>query len=61
MSSDQGGSGSGPNRTVFRPSPLQGARQGGDTPPPQEAAPQPAPQPVRAQQSIGWTVLPLVT
>jgi type IV/VI secretion system ImpK/VasF family protein len=48
MSSDQGGSGSGPNRTVFRPSPLQGAKQGGETPPQQpEAAPQPPPAPVR--------------
>ena len=37
MSSDQGGSGSGPNRTVFRPSPLQGLGQ--------EAAPAPPPPP----------------
>src|ERR1700760_2797956 len=46
MSSDQEGGSGGPNRTVFRPSPLQGAKQGGEAPP-QSAAPQPAPQPVR--------------
>jgi type VI secretion system protein ImpK len=54
MSSDQNGGSGGPNRTVFRPSPLQGARQGGDGPPqqpqagaPQAAAPQPTAAPVR--------------
>ena len=35
MSSDQqgGGSATGPNRTVFRPSPLQGAKQGSEPEP----------------------------
>ena len=50
MSSDQGGEGgSGPNRTVFRPSPLQGLNQGGapgpgDTPPPAAQPARPRPQ-----------------
>ncbi|HEY4031372.1 MAG TPA: type IVB secretion system protein IcmH/DotU [Caulobacteraceae bacterium] len=48
MSSDQNGGSGGPNRTVFRPSPLQGAKQGGEAPPqqPQGGAPQAA-APVR--------------
>jgi len=49
MSGDQNGGSGGPNRTVFRPSPLQGAKAGGEASPqqPQAAAPQPAAAPVR--------------
>ncbi len=50
MSSDQdGGSGSGPNRTVFRPSPLQGLNQGG-APAPGDTPPAAAAQPARPKR-----------
>ena len=54
--SDQGGGGGsgGPNRTVFRPSPLQGLKPGGETPTPSgDASQQPAPPPrARPQDDV---------